>query len=51
MKHGYIKFGPYKEGSKYRALYHLQSGTIKAIENGEMKVFGTNDDGTLIVGT
>lgn len=51
IKHGYIKFGPYKEGSKYRALYHLQSGTIKAIENGEMEVFGTNDDGTLIVGT
>ena len=51
IKHGYIKFGPYKEGSKYRALYHLQSGTIKAIENGEMEVFGTNADGTLIVGT
>ena len=51
IKHGYIKFGPYKEGSKYRALYHLQSGTIKAIENGEMDVFGKNDDGTLIVGT
>lgn len=50
IKHGYIKFGPYKEGSKYRALYHLQSGTIKAIENGEMKVFGKNEDGTLIVG-
>ena len=51
IKHGYIKFGPYKEGSKYRALYHLQSGTIKAIENGEMEVFGKNDDGTLIVGS
>ena len=51
IRHGYIKFGPYKEGSKYRALYHLQSGTIKAIENGEMEVFGTNDDGTLMVGT
>ena len=51
IKHGYIKFGPYKKGSKYRALYHLQSGTIKAIENGEMDVLGTNDDGTLIVGT
>ena len=51
IKFGYIKFGPYKEGSKYRALYHLQSGTIKAIENGEMDAFGKNDDGTLIVGT
>lgn len=51
IKFGYIKFGPYKEGSKYRALYHLQSGTIKAIENGEMDTFGKNDDGTLIVGT
>ena len=51
VKHGYIKFGPYKQGSNYRALYHLQSGTIKAIENGEMEVFGKNDDGTLIVGT
>lgn len=49
-KKGYIKFGPYKQGSKYRALYHLQSGTIKSIENGEMKVFGKNEDGTLIVG-
>lgn len=51
IKHGYIKFGPYKYGSKYRALYHLQSGTIKAVESGEMEVFGKNDDGTLIVGT
>lgn len=50
-KKGYIKFGPYKQGSKYRALYHLQSGTIKAIESGEMEVFGKNQDGTLIVGT
>ena len=50
VKHGYIKFGPYKQGSNYRALYHLQSGTIKAIESGEMEVFGKNDDGTLIVG-
>lgn len=48
---GYIKFGPYKEGSKYRALYHLQSGTIKAVENGDIEVFGKNDDGTLIVGS
>ena len=48
---GYIKFGPYKEGSKYRALYHLQSGTIKAVENGEIEVFGKNEDGTLIVGS
>ena len=36
---------------EYLHLYHLQSGTIKAIENGEMDVFGKNDDGTLIVGT
>ena len=48
---GYIKFGPYKPGSKYRALYHLQSGTIKAVENGEIEILGKNDDGTLIVGT
>lgn len=40
IKHGYIKFGPYKEGSKYRALYHLQSGTINAIENGEICFVG-----------
>ncbi len=51
VEKGYIKFGPYKPGSKYRALYHLQSGTIKAVENGEIEVFGKNDDGTLIVGT
>lgn len=51
VEHGYIKFGPYKAGTNYRALYHLQSGTIKAIENGEMEVYGKNDDGTLIVGT
>lgn len=48
---GYIKFGPYKPGSNYRALYHLQSGTIKAVENGEIEVLGKNDDGTLIVGS
>lgn len=51
IKHGYIKFGPYKYGSNYRALYHLQSGTIAAIENGSIEVYGKNDDGTLIVGS
>ncbi len=50
IRHGYIKFGTYKQGSQYRALYHLQSGTIKAIESGEMEVYGKNQDGTLIVG-
>lgn len=48
---GYIKFGPYKQGSNYRALYHLQSGTISAIENGDMEVLGKTDEGTLIVGS
>ena len=51
VEKGYIKFGPYKEGSKYRALYHLQSGTIKAVESGEIEVYGKNEDGTLIVGS
>lgn len=50
IEKGYIKFGPYKAGSGYRALYHLQSGTIKAIEDGEMKTYGRNSEGTLIVG-
>ncbi|MCF2670707.1 site-specific DNA-methyltransferase [Butyricicoccus pullicaecorum] len=50
IEKGYIKFGPYKVGSEYRAIYHLQSGTIKAIETGEMETYGKNSEGTLIVG-
>ena len=47
---GYIKFGPWKKGSKKRAVYHLQDGTIEQIEKGEITVYGKDEDGTLILG-
>lgn len=48
---GYIKFGPWKPASHKRAIYHLQEGTIRQIENGSIEVQGKDEDGTLILGT
>lgn len=50
IKKGYIKFGLWKRGDTTRAMAHLQSGTIKRIENGEIETFGLNDEGTIILG-
>ena len=50
QKKGYIKFGPWKPGETKRSVYHLQDGTIAQIENGAIKCYGKDGDGTLIVG-
>ncbi|GAA4477703.1 hypothetical protein GCM10023190_17870 [Enteractinococcus fodinae] len=50
IRNGYLKFGPYDKKRRWRAIYHVQSGTIKAIEAGEIEVHGKNEDGTLLLG-
>lgn len=50
IKKGYVKFGPYKKGSKYRSISHLQDGMIMAIQNGEVEILGRDDEGALITG-
>ena len=47
---GYVKFGPWKEGSHYRSISHLQDGMIDAISKGFIEVLGKDDDGALITG-
>lgn len=47
---GYIKFGPRMADTDKRAVYHLQSGTIKQIENGNIEIKGRDHDGTLVLG-
>ncbi|MDR3158516.1 MAG: site-specific DNA-methyltransferase [Zoogloeaceae bacterium] len=51
IANGYLKFGPYTNGSNWRAIYHIQSGTIDAIKNGSIDVLGKDSDGALILGT
>ncbi len=51
VTNGHIKFGPYTKGSNYRALYHLQSGTVRMVNDGEIEVLGKNEDGTLLLGS
>ncbi|KRE78227.1 site-specific DNA-methyltransferase [Arthrobacter sp. Soil763] len=48
---GYVKFGPWQPGSRRRAVYFLQSGTIGAVERGDIEILGADGDGTLILGT
>ncbi|MCF0187850.1 MAG: site-specific DNA-methyltransferase, partial [Bacteroidaceae bacterium] len=47
---GYIKFGPWKKGSCYRSVSHLQEGMIKSFERGEIETNGKNEDGTWNLG-
>ena len=47
---GYIKFGPWKKGDRVRSISHLQDGTVAAIENGDIEVYGKDQEGTLILG-
>lgn len=49
-KDGYIKFGPWSKGSRFRTVSHLQDGTINAIKRGEIEILGYDDDGGLITG-
>ena len=51
LSKGYIKFGPWRKGSEYRAVYHLQDGTISAIEKGDVEILGKDSDGSLIIGS
>lgn len=49
-KDGYIKFGPWLEGSTFRTVSHLQDGTIEAIKRGEIEILGYDEEGGLITG-
>lgn len=48
---GYVRFGPWKPGDTKRAVYFLQSGTIKAIEDGAIETLGFDDEGAILTGT
>jgi len=48
---GYVRFGPWKPGDMKRAVYFLQSGTIKAIEDGSIETLGFDDEGAILTGT
>ncbi len=50
IEKGYIKFGKWNPGDMTRAMAHLQSGTMKRIENGEIEILGRDDEGTVILG-
>ncbi len=50
VEKGYIKFGKWKSGDTNRAIAHLQSGTMKRIEDGEIDVLGRDAEGTVILG-
>ena len=47
---GYIKFGKWSVGNKVRSIMHLQSGTIKRINSGELETFGKAKTGELLLG-
>ena len=50
IKKGYIKFGKWSKGDTNRAMAHLQSGTMKRIDDGEIEILGKDDEGTVILG-
>lgn len=50
LKNGYLKFGYWKEGSKFRSISYLQDGTISALKRGEIEVIGKDKEGSLILG-
>ena len=51
IKKGYIKFGKWSKGDTNRAMSHLQSGTMKRIDDGEIVVLGRDNEGTVILGS
>ena len=50
LSKGYVKFGKWKQGSKTRTPYFIQSGTEKAISDGLVEVIGRDDEGAVILG-
>lgn len=50
MSKGYIKFGKWIKGSEKRSVYFLQSGTVEAIEKGEIPILGRDEEGSVIIG-
>ena len=48
LEKGYIKFGPWDPVSKRRTPYHIQAGTIAAVQSGKIEVVGRDNDGALI---
>ena len=49
VEKGFVKFGAFDPLEGRRPLYHLQSGTISAIEAGSIEILGRDEDGTLIL--
>lgn len=48
-KDGFLKFGPWKKGSKKRAVYYLPEGTRTAVENGEIEIIGRAEEGSVVL--
>lgn len=46
---GYVKLGKFTPGSERCAISHLQSGQIKALEDGDIRAVGVDPDGSLQV--
>lgn len=51
IEKGYIKFGKWNYGDTNRAMAHIQKGNMSRIENGEIEIYGKDDNGTVILGS
>lgn len=47
---GFVKFGTWKQGERFRTISYLSEGMEKALNNGELEILGKDEDGTLITG-
>ena len=50
IEKGYVKFGSWKKGDTNRTISYIAEGMEKALLNGELEIFGKDEDGTLITG-
>ena len=48
LEKGYVKFGNWQSDNK-RTISYLSSGLIKQIDNGEIRITGYNNDGSVIL--
>lgn len=47
---GFVKFGTWKQGERFRTISYLSEGMERALNNGELEILGKDEDGTLITG-
>ena len=47
---GFVKFGTWKQGERFRTISYLSEGMERALINGELEILGKDEDGTLITG-